>query len=377
MSAIQKIYRHFDVTLQAITPLHIGTGNVLMKGIDFIDDGKTTWRLDVDRILADLWAPEFGNAHPAELLESIPQAERDQYVIYSAKGAIRAQQTSSKLRECIKTPDYQPYIPGSSLKGALRTALAWAGWPEQVKAVQANDIRKSKSWAGQTLEDRLFRPKRSDKDGPNKDLLRALHIGDLHLQTEGAVWQILNIQVAKSSSFDSPIEVEAIGADTVFAGRLTIDDHLFQPQTDSVLGLHSLEPWIVTELAQRVNQHTLDLLDRRIARSSRMQQNGAANVRRFFTDLRGYVTGLPANKCVICLGWGGGWDSKTFGSRLQGNPAFFEKEIIDRFKLHRGKVARKAGDPFPRTQRLIVRQRDNATTIRGALGWCLLTLVPH
>jgi len=377
MQPIKPTHRHFDLTLQTLTPFHIGTGVELMKDIDFITakgkKGEDTFRLDVDRILVDHWDERSGTAYPAQLLQSLPQNEWDRYILYMAHGAIRAARVSSKLRECIKTPDYQPYIPGSSLKGALRTALAWAGWEQQIKQpLRSEDIGKRKSWAAQGLEDKIFRPAKERGDGPNKDLMRAIHVSDLHVSDMGKGFQVLNVQVARTRDFASPIEVEAVGSDARFQGRLSVDEYLFSREAETRLHLGGQRVWL-TELTQRVNRHSLNLLERLMKRFDSMEQEGAAKIRQFYADLHSAIPQLPADQCVLCLGWGGSWDSKTFGQHLQKNPVLFEQIIRD-FKLHRGKVPRKTGDPFPRTRRVIVREHNGEKRLAGAMGWVVLNV---
>ena len=135
MLTLKPITRVLNVQLRTLTPLHIGTGNILMKDIDFVAEGKQTRRLDVDRILTELWDESLSRRatppRPAELLENVPRAEWDQFTAYLAQGIVRASTSGSQLQEQIKTADFKPYIPGSSVKGALRTALGWSGWPEQ------------------------------------------------------------------------------------------------------------------------------------------------------------------------------------------------------------------------------------------------------
>ncbi len=374
MHPIKPTQRHFDLNLQTLTPLHIGSGVELMKDIDFITDGKATYRLDIDRILVELWNESSGTAYPAQLLHSIPQDDWGQYILYRAHGAIRAERVSSKLRECMKTPDYQPYIPGSSLKGALRTALAWAGWEQQIRQplrrTDIGDARRAR-FAGQALESKLFRDgTERSKDGPNKDLLRALHVGDLHVTAMGKGFEVLNVQVARTRDFASPIEVEAVGAEAQFQGRLSVDEFVFCSEANDRLRLGDRQNWL-DSLTERVNGHTLAVIERLSSRFGSMEQDGVSGVRQFYAELRTIIPTLPKGRCVLCLGWGGGWDSKTFGNRLQQNADLFEQVIRD-FKLSRGKAPRKVGDPFPRTRRVIVRERNGDRRIAGSLGWVLL-----
>lgn len=76
------------------------------------------------------------------------------------------------------------------------------------------------------------------------------------------------------------------------------------------------------------------------------------------------------------LGWGTGWEGKTFGSRLQEDPQFMER-IIQDFRLARGR--RQPGDPFPKSRRVAValaRAQNGQVTETAAtpFGWALMEM---
>jgi len=384
MLTLKPITRVLNVQLRTLTPLHIGTGNILMKDIDFVAEGKQTRRLDVDRILTELWDESLSRRaappRPAELLENVPRAEWDQFTAYLAQGIVRASTSGSQLQEQIKTADFKPYIPGSSVKGALRTALGWSGWPDAIQQ-QLNpqsDFKPRDKFAGQTLEDRLFRPAARGGDAPNKDLLRALQIGDLRVSKFENGYLICNVQVASRAKYDSPIEIEAVSQETVFRGQWTLHESLFSEDAAS-LGLGTRKAWL-DDLVARINQHSsaqLEWLKRDFAVK---ELRGSKEQVAFCDNLLGQINKLSSNACVLRVGWGAGWDNKTFSSRLNTPPAsdpdIFERDVIQRYKLYRGKGTRTPGDPFPSTRRVIVQARGNDLQITGMFGWVLVKLTP-
>jgi CRISPR-associated protein Csm5 len=379
----KPITRVLDVRLYTLTPLHIGTGNTLMKDIDFVSEGQQTRRLDVDRILSELWDENLSRRatppRPAELLQSIPRAEWEPYTAYMARGAIVAGSTGAQLREQIKTVDFQPYIPGSSIKGAIRTALGWAGWPEAVRERldPQRDFRTTAKFAGQPLEDKLFRPAAGRGDGPNKDLLRALQTGDMRVTKFENGYQICNVRVASRTKYDSPIECEAIGKDARFRGQWTLHDHLFDPSAQA-LGLKDRRGWVdLNNLVARINAHSLAQLEW-LKRDflAKKELDGSRKQAEFCEGLRQQIETLSGNRCVLRVGWGGGWDNKTFSSRLStapsGSAEMFERNVIQGYKLYRGKGRRQPGDPFPTTRRVVVREKGRDYQIDSMFGWVLL-----
>jgi CRISPR/Cas system CSM-associated protein Csm5 (group 7 of RAMP superfamily) len=78
---------------------------------------------------------------------------------------------------------------------------------------------------------------------------------------------------------------------------------------------------------------------------------------------------------LVQLGWGTGWGSKTFGSRLQQDPNFMERVIGD-YRMARGN--RRVGDAFPSSRRICVGLRKDTSgrivqTALYPLGWAWLS----
>ena len=87
---------------------------------------------------------------------------------------------------------------------------------------------------------------------------------------------------------------------------------------------------------------------------------------------------LGPNQFLLQLGWGTGWDGKTFGAHLKQDGAFM-RTIVREFRLRHGKSPER--DPFPKSRRVAVafsQQPDGRKTLTPALplGWALVTLEP-
>ena len=374
--------RVLDVRLQTITPVHIGTGNTLMKDYDFIDEAGQTRRINVDQLLTDVWDESLSRRanvpKPAELLKGASPEELVRYTAYVAQGVVRASASGSQLQEQLKNTEFEPYIPGSSLKGALRTALGWAGWPEvMTKPLDPErHFGRTPKFAGQFIEDVLFRPNKDRSDGPNKDVMRALQVGDMHVTRFNKGYLICNVQVASSGKYDSPIEVEALSDEARFRGQWTLHEDLFEA---SVLGLAERKIWL-DDIAARVNQHSIAQLNWLRTHFADSRLDGSREQVAFCEQLIGTINSLQPNQCVLRLGWGGGWDNKTFSSRLSEAPAsdltIFERDVIRKYNVYRGKRQRTPGDPFPTTRRVIVRDIRGQMKIQSMFGWVLLQLKP-
>lgn len=360
----------YKLTVTTLSPLHIGDGNELRQGFDFIVAKNRTYRLNVDAILAEKsehLTPRRNGSYPlpAELLSSA-DLQNPAFFRYNLTGFPRSSKTDARLKSCIKDVYDCAYIPGSSLKGALRTALAWTGWTEIKPRLDRAAFGRSRSWAGQPLEKKLFGL------DPNHDLLRALQVSDCTGSCKpGSRLMVVNAQVLTHKSAGSPVELEAISGDTKFTGTLRVNDALFSPMAERVLGFSNRRHWL-DELLPRVNSHSL-------ARMKDLsnwfdETDGGKPIASFYRQLAGYK--LAPNQAFMQLGWGTGWDGSTFWTHLQQDKYLFEQIVRD-FRMHkanRSSQPRKPGDPFPRSKRAAMKIVEGPAAPAAPLGWVLLEI---
>ncbi len=360
----------YDLTLTTLSPLHIGDGGELAQGFDFLVRQGHTYRLNVDAILAARGAQmrpdRFGNYPlPAQLLQPA-DLENSAFFRYSMLGFPRSGKADARVKSCIKDVHDCPYIPGSSLKGALRTALAWNGWEEVNPRLDRGAIGRSRSWAGQPLEKKLFGP------NPNHDLLRALQVSDLIGSRKPAYHlAVVNAQVLTQHSAGSPVELEAIAGDTRFKGSLRIDETLFTPAAERELGFGNRRRWL-DELFPRVQKHSQARIHQLLSWFE--QSDGYSNVAGFYRQLD--QASLSPNQALVQLGWGSGWDGKTFWTHLQQDADLFD-QLVSEFRMQkagRGAPLRRHGEPFPRSKRAVMKVLDGRAAALAPLGWALLEI---
>jgi len=358
----------YNLKLTTLAPLHISDGIELRQDFDFVVHHDRTYRLDENAILEKYEseiqhrAPKY--PLPGTLLQDTDFANPALFR-YQMIGTPRSVRADARLRSQIKDAFDRAYIPGSSLKGALRTALAWTGWDEIRPRLDRSAIGRNRSWAGQPLEHSLFGP------DPNHDLLRALHVGDLNGPTRpGESMIVVNAQVVTIRSTGSPVELEAIRPDVVFTGALTVDDALFSGFAENVLHFSKHKHWL-EEIMARAQKHSLARLQRLAEWHERAEQNEA--VAGFYRKM--LAAEMGPNAAFIQLGWGGGWDSKTFGSHLQKDTTLFDSLLSDFKMQHRSRNAppRKPGDAFPASRRVAVSVKLGGRPARP-LGWVLVEL---
>lgn len=358
----------FRIELTTLTPLHIGDGNELRLGFDFLLANNCTYRLNEDAILerySGRFQPDRSGKYPlpGEVITEKDFADPTLFR-YILRNMPRSTKADARLRSSIKDVYDRPYIPGSSLKGAFRTALAWTGWKETGLQMERSLLGRNRSWAAQSIERRMF-----GRD-PNHDLLRALQVSDLFgPQNPGEGLMVVNANVALPTTLQSPIELEAILPNQVFRGSLKIDDALFSRLAENELHFGNRRNWL-DELPERLRRHSL-------ARIERLEQwfgsaRDCERLANFYHQLK--TTSLKSNQAFVQIGWGAGWDGKTYWTHLQTDPRLFEQIVSDyRLDMKWRQSTRKPGDPFPRSKRVAVSLRQGAGKPVAPFGWALLT----
>jgi len=369
---------NYHLKVSTLSPLHIGAGEELRLGFDFMVRGSSTCRLDVDRVLETHpgWQTARGGRYPlpGELL-SEKDYDNPELFRYVLRGRPRSGKGDARLQACIKDPFDRPYLPGSSIKGALRTALAWTGWEEVKPRLDSSKLNRSRSWAGQRLERELF------GENPNKDLLRALQVGDCFGPNKADDSLIIaNAQVLTQSKGASgaPIELEAIRPNLAFEGSLRVDESLFTPQADRVLRFNDRKHWL-DELIPRVRQHSLARIEKHQEWFAEVE--GADGIANFYHQMS--RAALGPNQALLQLGWGTGWDGKTFWTHLTADEHLFER-IVSTYRLDKAgrQSRRQPGDPFPKSRRSVMALKKDPSgraidRPAAPFGWVLIEIKPE
>ena len=357
-------YTIHDLTVSVLTPLHIGTGRELLHEYDYSIHGGRTWRLNESALLdaQDVADPalveRLAQTPPARLLRSQDYRPASGLFRYVLRGTPRSQAVGAQLREQIKDVFDRPYLPGSSLKGALRTALAWNIWQKQNMLPATNKTSRD-------YERTIFGP------DPNHDFLRALHVSD-SAPVDAEHLQIQNARVMdRGGDLAAPISMEAIAKDTEFCLRLKIDEVLLSGWAVRN-GLRSTEDGRLRNMSRDLQNHSVALVRQEIEWFRGVRGAEAEELVKSYQLLNQLSTHLRGRRgFLIRLGWGTGWDSKTFGSHLQADDDLMDS-IARRFPLSR-KTHRK-GDLFPKSRRVAVGRQGTPGSNVMPWGWCLVAM---
>lgn len=368
--------------VEVLTPVHIGTGFIWYKESgDFLAKGGELHIIDQNAVFEILINDE--NEDLKQLVDLEPSIEDlmeaagvklpgKSYILKSfGSGSL----PDKELRPFIKTAFFQPYIPGSSLKGAIRTAL----FSEQIE--QAADSKKQAFNDITTAHKRGKKPPKNPsekmnaqvfssaaphpRENSNYDFLRVLHLGDSHFSTQnlmvadvrwfnltqrGGAWKKSWKDMGSRRNIDQWRDAHGVFTEALMPGSQTQvaiqwDEFLLSefPQKE-VLHWQDLPDFVgFDKLKVLMNAHALKLL---------------ADDIKFFSE---YHADEIVAKCkalqkqieqesdamFIRLGWGSGWEAMT-GDWMT------EEEVASVRAAYGNKMGKPGVDIFPKTRRLAV-----------------------
>lgn len=440
--------------LTTLSPVHVGTGTTLMH-FDAVYTEEAWHRIDLDRVLA---RPDV-NAHALARAMSQPhfrwsewlreaQIPLDEARAYSLPCPQDPEEVG--VREAIKDAYGRPYLPGSSVKGAIRTALLWYllrnnvhhqqfarqylelclyaqkiyqrlreerafDRPEvhrdtiadvlELEDQEARSYQRTlyrtcgvredhlsdqrewqrlertlrnlggkREWVGQSIEQQVF-----GRD-PNHDLLRTLQVSDsepvgLDALEVGLVW---TYQPGPGGRLVEKVEtdgeykafVEQLRIDTTLRLRLRIDDFLFSNAAEEKLHFQGERQQAVERLADVCNAFAADV----IAHERQFyDDHSCPDLADFYADLEATQAALPRGGFLLCVGWGGGYETKTVTDLLVQQAGLDLMDVRRRYRLGQSRRTGQYHSLFPKTRCIAY----GSGAPMWALGWVQVVPVPE
>lgn len=361
------------LTLEVLTPLHVGSGEELRRDLDYIDRDGIPLVVDRQRTLDVLVSGDqaldkviTGDWNLAELVKLAGQDFGYPLPMLSGRS-----ETPATLREQIKDAEFRPYVPGSSIKGAIRTAFL-AEWLQcnpgysfqallpcpQRSRRDPNRTEPSKraQFAAQDLLKDVFGA------NPNRDILRVMQVSDVRFQAadlrladirwlniirvkgqEKAAWRDMRSRQSEKNWQDaSGLYAETLTPDSTASLTLGWDRFLLSDLTKWGAPTHGAEllPADFSVLQKVLNNHACRILENEVAffdqyQATAPQQQLQKLLNRTQKDSEG---------AYLRLAWGSGWRGMT-GDWLDVKSLSAIREL---YRLGRQNM------PFPKTRRLAV-----------------------
>lgn len=355
------------VKIETLTSLHIGSGETLQYGSDFvcgnIDGNDFIGIIEPRRILSLI-----GEEHISNWVSAIDRKESTDSIVklYSPKSGIDCYskrlildwagvKSTDTLKEFIHDGMGKPYIPGSSIKGAIRTA---------VLATLANErdnfqsrIQDRGRVSARQVESLLF-----GKD-PNSDVFRFLLVGDAVFGNEYEVAvRMVNINERPVRGFWDKSKqqvIEAIASEDSSVFQIKIASEYFDycnkhwpVSAKNPLGKLPGEMQTLSSLFSLINAHTKGLVESEIEYwNNLIDQDTSDRVSDYIGKMKDILTSInqcvEGKECVLRIGHGSGWRFMT-GAWTEGFDNF-ETVVVPASRPHNDRYS---DFSFPKSRRV-------------------------
>jgi CRISPR-associated protein Csm5 len=343
---VDSFLKPYRLVVQTLSPVHIGSGVKLGKAdfilrngqVHVIDENKLlAWILDQPNAeqLALVLADDLRNPNGGvrKFLNERFRGNLDSIVAYR----LSYQGNPKDISVFNKNPESEAYIPGSSIKGVLRSGLLRgkmlgnAGLRDKAaKAIKNGANRLPLRTHSDEIQANLFSSGTDRKSRwPNFDINRLLLARDSRVYDPDALEIVpvktMSVQLRGNlvaKPFD--IYVEAVKTGKKTRHSIIWQENLLSSNA-SELGLKNMEELMVflPEYCRQVSQNLLTQEKRFYERHGRPDLAG------WFADRLALLEESDPGVFVLPMGWGSGYDAKTITDLLDRET--FE-EVVDSFK---------------------------------------------
>ncbi len=373
--------------LETITPVHIGSGETFNHMDGYYSNGRW-YHIKLDKVLA----------HPSADINALTSemAQRDfRWQRYLSQRNMNPSELSAyslpclqspetgEVREAIKTIGNCPYIPGSTIKGAIRTAFLSELIVKDNKLFQ-NNLAYLQSLTRQTVHGNPRREtpaKKIEHDAigrdPNHDILRALQVSDtVPLASDafeiGTAWTVTLDQDNKLvQKIDDGKEyknyVQQIQAGQNLTFTLKIDELLLRELEKTRLHFSDLQEETLRNIVKvcRLEADALMQSEREF-----FEYYELPNIPEVYDKLIDENADPPEGTFFLQIGWGTGYHANTVNAIFTDDKDAPEELLLDlrnRFRLGESRSRRGHYDKreFPKTRRILYREQNPIEP----LGW--------
>lgn len=350
------------INIEILTSVHIGSGAILNKGIDFIfgrvDDTPSVGIVDAKKVFAligednlEKWLAAINRGIPTDsfLKQLGKNVQLDDYCS-RVLDCYCPSSSSSILRTFIYDGMGSPYIPGSSIKGAIRSAVLAStilGFcnPDELPVLTGR-------FPCSEIEKQLF-------GNIQGSVFRYLRISDAHFGNNYlGVVDLAHINERKSNSYYDTskgqlVEILIPGDCSSFGMNLDLDYYKFCHKECHSLpdSLESMERLFIC-----INKHTERLILQEIERwepLSRSNHEGEDVLEEYISCLHSIhkqiISCREGRQCILRIGFGSGWRFITgaWSERIDNFEYKILKQHIRKFDFDKYRDY-----TFPKTRRI-------------------------
>lgn len=382
-----------NIKITNLTQIHIGSGETLQKDTDFIvrgsgdnsdiyviDPNKVGQIIGSDQKVLDQWIASIEKGDTNSFFDLYLRGAKPEDYSMRRIANFSGDYNGMTLKECIHDGMGRPYIPGSSLKGAIRTAIiAFIAdkTPKSIKEKIIEALPDKREKRRYRYVDELGNKHNSAEDyflgdTPNESLTRFIRVGDAfyNKNSEIAITQVsLNQRPSKQDLIDKrtkqPVEVIPTGEKSTFS--LAIDTKRFnevysrrdeKKNERELKGMRSMpdECTTIPSLFHLLNEHTKRLVEYEIDYwENLLDYTGAEYYIDSMKEILEEINSCEEGECVLRVGQATGWRFIT-GAWTE-SLKDFDRKVVQNSRFH---PERYEGFDFPKTRRI-----DNQSYLFG------------
>lgn len=349
--------------IETLSPVHVGSGREFLAGVDFyVNNGRTIFP-----DMQDLFEEVSRDKH---MLKAFTELDRSSDVgklirDFRLQNYVRTQKTyefacnDRGIREQLRDGNGILYIPGSSLKGSIRTVIfkrSFEGLDPQAKQNKLHSASKV------NVEKSLF------GDSAFTDIMKCLLITDAFFEEKDIELCQSRIMSLKENggwaykNFGNTLEV--LSTNSRSSLHLKIDFSKRHPESASFA---AKLPDNIKTMNRWINEHSRHLIEREIAfiRENDPKHELEALLA-FYNNLRSAIP-EPEEGCLLRLGWGMGYMTVSGDIFENYNDRLIEIVNDGRNKMRRQQY--RNWKIFPKTRKLAM----SGNTATASCGWIKMT----
>jgi len=390
---VEELFPTYNLHIKVRSPVHIGSGE-RMQPMQWKLKGGRLYVLDLERFIQSV--VQSGNLKKANLLindlekGSLPsELDKDweTWALYNIPYTWGKAQPQEIL-PFIQQGGLGAFFPGSSLKGALRSALlrgiaaqdssglqeVASRWDFERDSERGSRERSKPKTHSQDFEARYFSVNAPKSKWPNYDINRLWMVRDIPVSFEklqAVQVQIFSIGIKNNlNPKPASIFLEVLQPGYEFKMQMVWQEYLARQE---VLGFQKIAPyWLY--LAQYCREAALRLIEQEYDFYDRHFEKPVAE---WYQQLHQTALNLPPNAFLLPIGYGSGFDAKTI-TRMLGNKRF--EAICQNFRNTQGlgRPGNTLGGKWfgpadaPKSRKLVVDQ----TGQKLPLGWVEVHMQP-
>jgi CRISPR type III-A-associated RAMP protein Csm5 len=344
-----KINNDFDVEIFTLSPIHIGSGEEYLAGIDLIDGkvfemNKLYNTLSNDQDKLNELTTFILSGDIKEFYDKNRSLFKDAF-LYN----VQIDNEGNNIKKFIRDGYGNLFLPGSSLKGSIRTAIIYSYFDSEKEFIKNNiksiidgydQAKKDKSKTNKVNDEKITK-KLLGKD-PNHNLMRGLKVADSAcIESNPIVYKVETFGSRKLLNF-----YEMLKSGVKIETKINIDRYVLN---------HSKELQIRNFDWDKLLDHIMTLSNRIASYHLGYSQkiNNYEEFSSFFNELK---ESLSEDETIINIGAGIGWVGMT-GNLLDESIVGGLDISLLRDALNLAKDYKNF--PFPKTRKLVYDHLNN------------------